>query len=165
MTDAATTDKPAKSLDDIRKKGEAAIDQAKTAAGDVLETGKARAEEELTHGKSTVARHVRDVAHAAGTAAKDLREHDQTMMASWAEAAADGMSDAANHLEGRDIGEIFGEVENYARRQPAVFLAGIALAGFAVARFAKAARENSERANAAAPAPAPYPTYTEPKNG
>lgn len=162
MTDAATTDKPAQSMEDVRKKGEMAVEQARTAATDVLETGKERAREELTHGKSTVARHVRDVAHAAKAAADDLRKHDQTAMASWAEAAADGMTSAADGLEGREISDIFGQVESYARRQPAVFLAGIALAGFAAARFAKAARENRPSTTTAAPY---YPNHTETRNG
>lgn len=139
--------KAADAAGDVRKKGEEALDHAKTAANDVLETGKARAEEELNYGKGVVAERMQHLAHAARTAADDLREHDQPMLASWAESAADNVSKAAGSLDGRDLGEIFGQVEDYARRQPAVFLAGVALAGFAAARFAKAARDSAAERN------------------
>lgn len=162
MSDVATASKNAQSVQDLRKKGEDALDNAKTAASDVLETGKVRAQEELTHGKSFVARQVTDAAHAAKTAAQDLRDRDQATLAEWAEAAADGMEHAAHGIEGRSVGEIFHQVEDFARRQPAIFLAGVALAGFAAARFAKAARDS-----AATPAPKsntyPYAGYPERK--
>lgn len=175
MTEVATKDKAAQSLEDVRKRGEEALDHAKTAASDVLEAGKMRAEEEITHGKGFVARQVKDVAHAARTAADDLRSNDQAMMASWADAAAEGMSHVAEDLDGRDVHEIFGRIEDYARRQPAIFLAGVALAGFAAARFAKAARESGPSRPTGPTAPAnpsaptgpsamTRPSYPEAKN-
>lgn len=149
MSVGETTQRKAEhSLEEVKHKGEEALDHAKDAAGDVLETGKARAEEELTYGKGVVAQQVRDAANAAKAAARDLRERDQAMLAGWADMAADNMSHAAQSLDGRDIGEIFSNVENFARRQPAVFLAGVALAGFAAARFAKAARDGAAERSA-----------------
>lgn len=165
MSDVATPTKSAQSVEDVRKKGEAALENAKTAASDVLETGKARAQEELTHGKSYVARQVTDAAHAAKTAAQDLRDREQPMLAEWADAAADGISQAAHEIDGRSVGEIFHKVEDFARRQPAMFLAGVALAGFAAARFAKSARDNTPAATTQAPAAYPYPSYPERNNG
>ena len=160
MSDVATPPKTAQSVQDVRRKGEEALDKAKTAASDVFETGKARAEDELVHGKSFVARQVADAARAAKVAADDLRQHDQAMLAQWADAAADGMNQAANGIEGRSVGEIFHQVEDFARRQPAIFLAGVALAGFAAARFAKAARDNSVAPSSAPTAGSyPYPSY------
>lgn len=164
MNDEKTqTGAPAKTEQDARKKGEDAYrnakasaneavdhaksaahdaaDHAKAVASDALETGKAHAEEGLNEGKNVIARQVLSAAQAAKSAAKDLRERDQSVMAEWADVAADEMTRAAEGLEGSDLNEIYAKVEDYARRQPAVFLAGVALAGFAAARFAKAARE------------------------
>lgn len=161
MSDVATPPKTAQSMDDVRKKGEAALENAKSAASDVLETGKARAQGELEHGKSFVAQQVIDAAHAAKTAAEDLRARNQGTLAQWADMAADGMESAAGRIEGRSVGELFHQVEDFARRQPAIFLAGVALAGFAAARFAKAARDSAAPTPSAEPYP--YPTYPERK--
>lgn len=158
MKDEKTqTGAPARSAQDVRQKGEEALEHAKSAAHEAVDTSRARAEEGLTQGKNVMAHQVLCAAHAAKTAADDLRKQEQGMLADWADVAADGMTRAAEGLESSDLNELYHRVEDYARRQPAVFLAGIALAGFAAARFAKAARENSAYRQRTASTP----TYTE----
>lgn len=53
-------------------------------------------------------------------------------------AAADAIEDLSESVRGRPLGELLGEADAFARRNPGAFVAAAALAGFAIARFARA---------------------------
>lgn len=52
--------------------------------------------------------------------------------------AADGVADLSDEFSGQSLSSIMAEVEGFARRNPASFLAGSAVLGFALARLAGA---------------------------
>jgi hypothetical protein len=47
----------------------------------------------------------------------------------------------ANYFEQKDVRAMYHDVENFARRNPAVFIGSAVLAGFGIARFMKSSAE------------------------
>jgi hypothetical protein len=67
---------------------------------------------------------------------------DQPQIAEFASTAADRAEDLARYLRETDVREMIGNVENFARRQPLLFLGGAFVLGVAASRFIKAAGGN-----------------------
>ena len=57
--------------------------------------------------------------------------------------AASQIDSVADALRTRDVSELMGEVQNFARQQPAAFFGAAVLAGFAAVRFFKSAPEHT----------------------
>ena len=55
--------------------------------------------------------------------------------------AADGVDNVSGAVRRRNIDDMVGSVESFARRQPAIFLGTAVLAGFGIARFLKSSSE------------------------
>jgi hypothetical protein len=88
------------------------------------------------HAQDTAADEVKSVASALRTAADELRSgspQERTFGQ-----LADGLADASDALREKDLGEMMGELNRFARANPVVFLGGAALLGFVATRFAKA---------------------------
>lgn len=136
--------------DRLRAKGEDMLHEGRAAASQAADRATAAVEDQ----KSTFAAQIDDISKAARTAADDLRDRDQGFVADWVERTADGIHNASESLRNNDLKTIYGEVESFARRQPAAFIAGTALLGFAVSRFAKVASDRRE-ASQAEPVSAP----------
>jgi hypothetical protein len=66
-------------------------------------------------------------------------ESEQPQMAEFASTAADQAAALAGYLRENDVRQIVGNVENFARRQPLLFIGGAFLLGMAASRFIKAA--------------------------
>jgi hypothetical protein len=64
---------------------------------------------------------------------------DQPQIAEFASTAADQAEALAGYLRENDVRQIVGNVENFARRQPLLFVGGAFLLGMAASRFIKAA--------------------------
>ncbi|WBU55700.1 hypothetical protein [Paracoccus sediminicola] len=127
----------------LRQQGEDKLREGRDAARSALQEGQQKAGEILDDQKRGLAEQVNSVAKATRSAAEKLREENQGVIAGWIESAADGAETAAGNLRDRDLGDIYGQVTDFARRQPAVFIAGAALLGFAAARFAGASASHS----------------------
>ncbi|MQA83594.1 MAG: hypothetical protein GEV03_02910 [Streptosporangiales bacterium] len=63
---------------------------------------------------------------------------------------ADGGRRAADYLDGRGVGGLVEEIQEFGRRRPGTFLAGAALAGFVVGRLVKATAAQSRQPEPAA---------------
>ena len=66
-------------------------------------------------------------------------ETDQPQIAEFASTAADQAEAIAGYLRENDVRQIIGNVEDFARRQPLLFIGGAFLLGMAASRFIKAA--------------------------
>lgn len=130
--------------DRLRAQGEDVLREGRDLASQAGDRANAALEDQ----KSSFASQIADISKAAKTAANDLRERDQGFVADWVERTADGIHHASESLRDKDLKSIYGEVESYARRQPAVFIAGTALVGFAISRFAKLAAERRDTPDA-----------------
>lgn len=57
--------------------------------------------------------------------------------------AADGLDRMSHSLRDRDVGEIYGTLHDFARRQPLTFMVGSVAAGLFLARFLKTSGERT----------------------
>lgn len=90
-------------------------------------------------GRSQLATQISGIGRALRDAGDKLREDEQGEKASqYTEMLADRADQISRFLEEHDASEIYGEVENVARKSPALFLGGCLAIGFALGRFLKA---------------------------
>lgn len=124
---------------DLRRQAEAGVDKATQRVSDEAERGKNRA-----------AGAVADTAGALEEAAASAKEGSpqQQLLSE----AARGLSSIADRIEGRSVGEMVGDLSDFARRNPVAFLGGAALAGFAISRFARASNRNRSQSRSEADA-------------
>src|SRR5947209_3895421 len=104
------------------------------------------AKDELEHAfdqqKVRVAQRVQRVGGAAHKAARVLRAGGTDNVAEYAQAAADGVEQAAQYIEETQLSEMMEDLGRLVRRHPSLFFAVSLLAGIAITRVAKVAREN-----------------------
>jgi vacuolar-type H+-ATPase subunit H len=87
--------------------------------------------------KNAAAQQIDGWAHALKTASEDLDSHGQRSAAEWVRQAAAGLERASGNVRERDVSELIGTVEDFARRQPVAFIGGAVAAGFGLARLLK----------------------------
>lgn len=120
---------------DVRQKAEQTastlVDQASQVAQTQVTTQKDRAAETL----GFVAQSIRD-------AGSGMREQ-QPQIASLAEQAAGRVEDVSSYIRDHEVGDLIGETERLARREPLLFLGGAFAIGFIAARFLKASSPKS----------------------
>jgi hypothetical protein len=149
-------------LADLRNKakeiGGALADQVASNASGVVEKSKqaaSNAGDQLSDAaqekKAAGADYVTGIADAVRRAAGEF-DKDVPQAANYIRQAADQISNVADSVKNRNFRELFGTVEDFARKQPTAFLGLTFLAGFAAVRFIKSSGEQStelpERANA-----------------
>jgi ElaB/YqjD/DUF883 family membrane-anchored ribosome-binding protein len=121
-----------------------AVDQAKSEAGRLTQAARTRTMSYLEERKSLLAENVGGMASAARSAAEQFDEHGNRVVADYIQRAADGLERFSDAVRTRDISSLMGDAEDFARRQPAVFIgAGVAV-GFMLARFLKSSSERRE---------------------
>ena len=122
--------------------------QARVAAEEVKQDLRAAADQVKEQAYSTADRQ-KDVAaqqmggwaHALRTASDDLRNRGQEIAAGYVGQAADGLERASGTVRTRDVDDLIGTVEDFARRQPVAFLGGAVAAGFGLARFMRSSAD------------------------
>jgi hypothetical protein len=85
------------------------------------------------------------IAGAVRGMTQPLRDGGQTGMADYVNKAADGMERWAADLKRQDIDDALRAAQQFARRQPALFLGVAFTAGMLAARFLKSSGGNSQR--------------------
>ncbi|HXV24299.1 MAG TPA: hypothetical protein VED46_08565 [Alphaproteobacteria bacterium] len=123
-----------------------AVEQAKSEAGRLTQAARERTLSYLEERKSLLAEDMAGVANAARGAAERFDEHGNPLMADYVLHAADGIERFSQAIGNRDLSALMAEAEEFARRQPAVFIgAGVAV-GFLLARLLKSSSEHREAA-------------------
>lgn len=121
-----------------REMGERAQHQAQRLGAEA----KARGQTLVHEQQQALAEHVGGLAEALHHTAKHLEEQHRDMVAQYTGQAAQGLERFAHTLRERDLQAMVGQVEAFARRQPAVFIGSAALLGFLAARFLKSSAES-----------------------
>lgn len=130
------TDRPGaaagEARDALREDARRLSDEARTRAENLSHEARDRAEtarqgagEEVGHTSEALSR-AADELEPGSVSAQLLRQ------------ASDGLAEIARTVQGRDLGDMAGEVADFGRRNPVAFLGAAALAGFAIGRFATA---------------------------
>ena len=119
-----------------------AAESAKAQARDVADTVSAEATNYAYQARDTAADEVKGVASALRTAADELRS-GSPQERSFSQ-LADGLADVSDSMRDKDLGEMMGDLNGFAKRNPLVFLGGAALLGFVATRFAKASSDRPQ---------------------
>jgi hypothetical protein len=122
---------------EVKHEAHAAADQAKE-----------QARSAATRQKDAAAQQMGGWAQALRTASDDLQRRGQDSTAAYVRQAADGLERASGTVRARDVDELIGSVEDFARRQPVAFLGGAVAAGFGLARFMRSSAERRRSAAA-----------------
>ncbi|HEY8598419.1 MAG TPA: hypothetical protein VIL85_08305 [Thermomicrobiales bacterium] len=111
-----------------------------TAAG-VKEQVAAQATDKLASQKDVATGSLNSVAHAFRQTGEQLRDNDQAGIANYVERAAGQVEHFAGYLSKRDLRELAQDTEQFARREPALFLGGAFALGLFAARFLKSSSQ------------------------
>jgi methyl-accepting chemotaxis protein len=114
--------------DNASQLGDAALDMANRA--------KDKVEATVAQRKSLGADYIGSIAQATGRAAHEF-EAELPQAAHYIRQASEQMQGVADTVRERDVRELFGEVQDFARRQPTLFFGGALVMGFAALRFLK----------------------------
>ena len=120
--------------------GENGKERARQAARDATDAGKERLEE----GSERAASGVDDFADAVGSAASRLSELEHEGLADYAHQLASYLNTVSSKLREKNVDELTHDVQEVARRNPALFVLGSVAVGLGLSRFAKASRSKRD---------------------
>jgi hypothetical protein len=112
-------------------------DGVKHLAQDVAGQAKKTAETALASRKDVAVEGVRSVAQALRQTSEHLRSENQGPLPDFVSQAADRVEQVSSYLQSRTLGQVLGDVESFARREPALFLGGAFVGGLVGGRFLK----------------------------
>lgn len=122
--------------DDVTRAAKDNASQLGEAALDMANSAKDKIEAQVTQRKSIGADYIASIAQATGRAANEF-EADVPQAAHYIREASEQIQSFANTVRERDVRELVGEVQEFARRQPTLFFGGAVVLGFAALRFLK----------------------------
>jgi hypothetical protein len=128
-----------------RKAGEFAGD-LKRQAEESAEDMRQRALSAVGQQKEAAIGGIEGVAQALRSASDDLRERGQPLAAEYSRQVADGLESLANWVSRRNVDDVTGGLQDFARQRPVAFIGGAMVAGFALARFMKSSSARRSQA-------------------
>lgn len=130
----------------VKDKAENLANQAQDKAGDVLDKAQETAKTTITQQKGRAAEMVDSIADALHQTGQHLEDNNQAPIANFAHQAATRLEQFSDDLQNKSVDEMVGGVEDFARRDPQLFLGGAVVLGLLAARFFKAsARRQQQR--------------------
>lgn len=133
---------------DLKREATGAAQDIKREGAAVAEAAKDRALGFAEEQQQAGAEQAESLARAVHGAADQLQQ-SSPQMAQYVHEAASAVDGIARNLRHSSPGQLMGQIEDLARRQPVAFFGAAVLAGFALARFAKASAEEAHRTGAA----------------
>jgi len=129
------------------------VSQAHEAVGQVTEQAKQQATSQLASGKDRAVDGLVTVAQALRQTGQHLHQQEQRAVGGYVEQVAERVEEVTNYLRARDVPELVGETQEFARRQPGLFFGAALALGFVGARFLMSSgrRATTERATSANP--------------
>lgn len=115
-------------------------DSAQHLAGDVQERATEAVEGKLGRQKSRAARTLHGIAQSLRESSQNLQEQETGDAQQYVDGAARQVDRLADFLQRTDVEEIGSNLEDFARRQPALFLGGAFVLGVIGARFLKSSQ-------------------------
>jgi hypothetical protein len=125
----------------IREVKNQVVDQAKS----TLQQARDRARSSLGESKTQFADQIGSVADALRRTTEHLRSEEQSRFAGLTETLARQVDQVANYLRHKDAAAMRNDLEDLARRQPALILGGALVLGLIGARFIKSSERGRER--------------------
>jgi sirohydrochlorin ferrochelatase len=125
----------------IRGMKDQVVDQAKN----TLQQARDRASSSLGESKGQFADQFHTIADALRRTTEHLRSEDQQRIAGLTETVARQIEQVSDYLRNKDARAMRQDLENLARRQPAVMLGGALVLGLIGARFLKSSERRGSR--------------------
>lgn len=149
---------PARAMDDaamslatsLRDGAQHLGSDAKHLASGIADEARKSAGAQIARGQNVAADQLNSVATALRKTGTEMRNGDQGVLTEVVVGAADKVEWASDYLQSRTLGQVIGDVEGFARREPALFLGGAFLLGLVGGRFLKSTRPTAST-QAAAP--------------
>ena len=141
---------------------------AKHLASSIADEARKTAESKIARGQNVAADQLNSVATALRKTGTEMRNGDQGVLTDVVVGAADKVEWASDYLQSRTLGQVIGDVEGFARREPALFLGGAFVVGLLGGRFLKSSRpapSASEPAKMSFGAQVPRPSTTSSRDG
>jgi hypothetical protein len=123
-------------------------DHATAAASDLVEPMKDRARELAEEQKRAGADRLGGVARAVHQAADQLGNELPPEATQYVHQAAEGIERVSSAIRDRSVGDLFDDLNDFARQQPVAFFGGAVLAGFVLSRFLKSSAQSTRSAAA-----------------
>jgi hypothetical protein len=124
--------------DDVTRLAKDNAAQLGDAARDLAGSAKEKVESAVTQRKSLGADYIGSLARATEQAAGAF-DNDLPRAAQYIRQASEQIQGVADTVRERDVREIVGDVQEFARNQPTLFFGGAVVLGFAALRFLKSA--------------------------
>jgi uncharacterized protein YjbJ (UPF0337 family) len=125
----------------VEEKAQAVVSQAQAKAQPAVEQARERVRDEVDRRSTQAGEQLSSVAQIMRRTGEELRSQGNEPHGKVADAAAERMDQVGGYLQRVDADTILSDVEDVARRQPLVAVAGGLLLGLAAARFLKASSD------------------------
>jgi len=126
----------------VQEKAGQTAEQVSQQARDTAKNLEQQAVSALDSRKSQAAQELGTVASAIYESSQALRDQGQDMGAQYTERVAAQIDHISSYLQAHNFDELVDEAENFARRQPQLFLGGAFIVGLLAARFLKSSRSS-----------------------
>jgi len=123
------------------------LDQAKQAVSESLSGVKGQMQSTFDTQKNQAAGRLGSVATALRQTSQQLNDQNETTFANYAQSAADQIENWSSMLQNQDLNGLVSEVQDFARRQPELFIAGSLAAGLLLGRFLKSSSSSATSAS------------------
>lgn len=131
--------------DTVTRAAKDQVTQVSTAAMDLATGATAKVQSAVNNQKSAGADYIASIAQAVDRAAGEF-DQQIPQAAHYIRQAAGQLEHVADAVRERDMRELVGEVQDFARRQPTLFFGGAVILGFAALRFFKSSAPASTTA-------------------
>jgi hypothetical protein len=128
--------KAAEMTEELTKGAKDNAAQLGNTAREFANTAKEKVGEAMDQRKSIGADYIGSIAQATQQAAMAF-DNDLPQAASYIRQASDQIRGVADNLRNKDVRQIVGDVQEFARQQPTLFFGGAVVLGFAALRFLK----------------------------
>jgi hypothetical protein len=129
---------------DLAQKTGDVMDQAREQTGQAMDEVRGNAFQMMDQQKHRAADGLGSVASALRQTGDNLQNGDQGAIGQYANRAADTVDQLAQQIRDKSVDQLFSEAEQFARREPEIFLGGAVLLGLLASRFLKASARRSQ---------------------
>jgi hypothetical protein len=123
---------------------DAAKEKIQQFASQARETASEQAESRFSTGKSRATQTLGSIAQTLKSSSQQLRDQEQDGVGRYADQAAAKIEEISHYLENASLNDVAERVENFARREPALFIGSAVALGFLGARFLKSSQRNQQ---------------------
>jgi len=146
--------------------GQKVLAQTKETAGQAIDRAKGQMKSQAASQKDRTADSLSGAARALESTGQQFRNEDLALVADYADSFAQQVRKASDYLGQRNVDDITRDVEDFARKNPSLFIGGAFVLGVALARFLKSSESSTPLAafstDRNAPAPVNQPVLSSP---